>query len=244
MMWIWIVNALLNGALANEEPSDNPATASFGMNPQRLVANNVAETIPIDVPPSDIEVLHWRGRFHIEGFSFKGAVPGELAFGPNEQLQFSLMRPSGLPIMSLTVLEDEVCALFDLDGVQYQGSHAEFLTLTDGAVSAKSIHLIFKPNKDQKPDGWTWYSTPRIPIRALDVDTKSNDFLNAGYKGWRRKDLKRGPGRIYVHLGPNEWTLRANINKRSTSLWNASCDVDETILVKPLSEMLEALPKR
>ena len=243
-MWIWIVNAVLNGALANDDNATGSIPKSSEVTQQRFDSNST-EYISTDVlPKSDIEVLHWRGRFHIEGFSFKGAVPGELAFGPNEQLQFSLMRPSGLPIMSLTVLENEVCVLFDLDGVQYRGSHKEFLTLTEGAVSAKSIYLIFKPDKDRKPDGWTWYSTPRVPIRALDIDTQTNDFLNAGYRGWRRKDLKRGPGRIYVHLGPNEWTLRANINKRSTTLWNASCDVDETIQVKPLSEMLEALPKQ
>ena len=88
------------------------------------------------------------------------------------------MRPSGLPIMSLTVLEDEVCALFDLDGVQYRGSHESFLTLTEGALPADAIHLIFKPNKElEHPDGWDWYSTPRIPIRALDVDTQNDDFL-------------------------------------------------------------------
>ena len=235
MMSIWIVNAVLNSAIANENPVEDTSTLDH-----ETVEST--ESIPNTATPN-VEVLQWRGRFHIEGFSFKGAVPGELTFGPNNQLHFALMRPSGLPIMSLTVLEHEVCTLFDLDGVQYRGSHEEFLTLTEGAMPADAIHLIFKPNKEISPEGWDWYSTPRVPIRALDIDTKTDNFLNAGYNGWRRKDLDRGPGRIYVHLGANEWTLRANINKRSTTTWNASCDVDETIEVKPLSEMLEALPK-
>ena len=233
-MSIWMINAVLNSAIANDNTVEDTS---------KLGRKTVEAT---DIPNADtpnVEVLHWRGRFHIEGFSFKGAVPGELVFGPNNQMHFALMRPSGLSIMSLTVLESEICALFDLDGVQYRGSHEEFLTLTDGALPADAIHLIFKPNKERTPEGWDWYSTPRVPIRALDIDTKTDDFLNAGYNGWRRKDLGRGPGRIYVHLGANEWTLRANINKRSTTTWNASCDVDETIEVKPLSEMLEALPK-
>ena len=53
------------------------------------------------------------------------------------------------------------------------------------------------------------------------------------------------PGRIYVHLGANEWTLRANINKRSTTK-GCNLYVDDTIQVKPLSEMLatEAIEKR
>ena len=241
MMWLWIGNTLLSTALANETNS-----VETGPDLDKVTQEEV-ETSPTIAPTQDtatpdIDVLFWKGRFHIEGFSFKGAVPGTLIFGPNHQLQFSLMRPSGLPIMSLTVLEDDVCALFDLDGVQYRGSHKEFMELTEGAIPADTIHLIFKPNKEHQPDGWDWYSTPRIPIRALDVDTKSEDFLNAGYKGWRRKDLDRGPGRIYVHLGANEWTLRANINKRSTTKWQASCEVDETIEVKPLAKMLEALP--
>ena len=49
--------------------------------------------------------------------------------------------------MSLTVLEDDVCALFDL-----MGSSTEVVTkiyeLTEGSVPADTIHLIFKPNKD------------------------------------------------------------------------------------------------
>lgn len=239
MMWIWIINALLHSASANDDVEKPPI-----FDQERIEATESAVPKQNDVKTGNkVEVLQWKGRFHIEGFSFKAAVPGDLIFGPNNQLQFSLMRPSGLPIMSLTVLHNEVCALFDLDGVQYRGSHEEFLTLTEGALPANAIHLVFKPNKEQKPDGWDWYSTPRVPIRALDVDTKTDDFLNAGYKGWRRKDLDRGPGRIYVHLGANKWTLRANINKRSITVWNASCEVDETIEVKPLSEMLEALPK-
>ena len=242
MMWLLLGNTLLNTALASETGTQAETAID-------KVTQEEGETTPTNaktqgIAPPDIDVLFWKGRFHIEGFSFKGAVPGELIFGPNNQLQFSLMRPSGLPIMSLTVLEDDVCALFDLDGVQYRGSHKEFMELTEGSVPADTIHLIFKPNKEFQPDGWDWYSTPRVPIRALDVDTKSEDFLNAGYKGWRRKDLERGPGRIYVHLGANEWTLRANINKRSTTKWQGSCEVDDTIEVKPLSEMLEALPKK
>ena len=243
MMWLWIGNTLLNTALANETNS-----AETESHLDKVTQESVEHSSTIDTTQNattvtpDIDVLFWKGRFHIEGFSFKGAVPGEILFGPNNQLHFSLMRPSGLPIMSLTVLEKEVCTLFDLDGVQYRGSHEEFLQLTDGALPADSIHLIFKPDKEYQPDGWDWYSTPRIPIRALDVDTQNDDFLNAGYKGWRRKDLDRGPGRIYVHLGANEWTLRANINKRSSAVWKASCDVDSTIEVKPLAEMLEALP--
>ena len=228
MMWLWIGNTFLHDAFANE---DNNAENN-GVNIVVPAQNSVDKTSTVDAnqsaaaSKSTFEALFWKGRFHIEGFSFKGAVPGQLVFGPNNQLQFSLMRPSGLPIMSLTVLENDVCVLFDLDGVQYHGSHEEFLVLTEEAIPAETIHLIFKPNKDYQPDGWVWYSTPRIPIRALDVDTKSEDFLNAGYKGWRRKDLDRGPGRIYVHLGPNEWTLRANIHKRSTTIWEASCEVD------------------
>ena len=188
-------------SIANEKDIDEVTQEKVETSPKIDIAPDTSTVTP------DIDVLFWKGRFHIEGFSFKGAVPGEIVFGPNNQLQFSLMRPSGLPIMSLTVLEDDVCALFDLDGVQYRGSHEEFMQLTEGAVPADTIHLIFKPNKEYQPDGWDWYSTPRISIRALDVDTKSEDFLNAGYKGWRRKDLDRGPGRIYVHLGANEWTL-------------------------------------
>ena len=243
MMWLWIGNTLLNTALANETDS-----VETGADLDKVTQEEVETSRTIgptqDPATPDIDVLFWKGRFHIEGFSFKGAVPGEIVFGPKNQLHFSLMRPSGLPIMSLTVLEDDVCALFDLDGVQYRGSHKEFMELTEGVIPADTIHLIFKPNKEYQPNGWDWYSTPRIPIRALDIDTDSEDFLNAGYKGWRRKDLDRGPGRIYVHLGANEWTLRANINKRSTTTWRASCEVDETIEVKPLTNMLEALPKR
>ena len=244
MMWLWIGNTLLNTALANETNIGKTSLDIDEVTQETVDGLPTAQTQDTATVTPNVEVLFWKGRFHIEGFSFKGAVPGELIFGPNNQLQFSLMRPSGLPIMSLTVLEDDVCALFDLDGVQYRGSHKEFMELTEGAIPADTIHLIFKPNKEYQPDGWDWYSTPRIPIRALDVDTKSEDFLNAGYKGWRRKDLDRGPGRIYVHLGANEWTLRANINKRSTTTWHASCEVDETIEVKPLQDMLEALPKR
>ena len=240
-MLLWLMNLGLNNGIADEETSvDTSATiiedipASTSSTPEVVTAK--------PAPPT--EALYWKGRFHIEGFSFKGAVPGELVFGPNHQLEFGLMRPSGLSIMSLTVLEEEMCLLFDLDGVQYRGSHDDFANLTEGAVLADTIHLIFKPNKEHKPDGWDWYGTPRVPIRALDVDTQDDDFLNAGYKGWRRKDLERGPGRIYVHLGPNDWKLRANIMKRSTTVWEASCEVDETIEVKPLKDMLEALPKK
>ncbi len=212
--------------------------------------NTDLRTTPTDliIPAEDMTipattVLHWKGRFHIEGFSFKGAVPGELYFGPNEQLHFQLLRPSGLPIMSLTVLEKEVCMLFDLDGVQYRGSHEDFNALSKGALPADSLHAIFNPNKSIQPEGWDWYSTPRIPIRALDIDNEDGDLLNAGYKGWRRKDVERGPGRLYVHLGPNDWTLRANIQRRNTRPWTATCEVDDTIDVRPISQMLEALPK-
>ena len=184
-MWLWIGNVLLNDAVANNdtvvESSETETT-----DPAEVIQPNQS-TDSLQHQVSEVEALYWKGRFHIEGFSFKGAVPGELVFGPDDQLQFSLMRPSGLPIMSLTVLEHEVCALFDLDGVQYRGSHESFLTLTEGALPANAIHLIFKPNRTRTPDGWDWYSTPRIPIRALDVDTQTDDFLNAGYKGWRRK---------------------------------------------------------
>ena len=205
MIWLWIGHLILNDSMANEDTVGEPIIT------EPTEPLEVVQTSPsIDARqegPSDMEVLYWKGRFHIEGFSFKGAVPGELVFGPEGQLQFSLMRPSGLPIMSLTVLEDEICALFDLDGVQYRGSHDAFLTLTEGALPANAIHLIFKPDRTQTPEGWDWYSTPRIPIRALDVDTKTEDFLNAGYQGWRRREgtrcsrhaseVRRGLMRLY-----------------------------------------------
>jgi len=223
-------------------------TFSFADETKSDALNITSEDIIIDAPSplllgDAVDATIWKGRFRIEGFSFKGAVPGTITFGPTPQMEIRFQRPSGLPIMSLTVLEEEICVLFDLDGVQYRGSHADFAVLSKGALPADAIHLVFKPNKENKPEGWDWYSTPRSPIRILDVDNTDGDFLNAGYKGWTKQGLKRGPGRIYVHLGPNEWTLRANIQKRSTIVWSPSCEVDETISVQPLSEMLEALPK-
>ena len=240
MIWLWLIHLGLNYSIADEVTTTDTSPSVVENLPTPTSSTPTTVTTQAAKP---IEALYWKGRFHIEGFSFKGAVPGELVFGPNNQLEFGLMRPSGLPIMSLTVLEEEMCLLFDLDGVQYRGSHDDFANLTEGAVLADTIHLIFQPNKELKPEGWDWYGTPRVPIRALDVDTQDDDFLNAGYKGWRRKDLNRGPGRIYVHLGPNDWKLRANIMKRTTTVWEASCDVDESIEVKPLKDMLEALPK-
>ena len=207
------------------------------------MANESNNSLPTVSNTPEVEAIYWKGRFHIEGFSFKGAVPGELTFGPNDLLHFQLLRPSGLPIMSITVLEEEVCLLFDLDGIQYRGSHKDFNALSKNAMPATSIHAIFRPTKEIQLDGWDWYSTPRVPIRALDIDNADGNFLNAGYNGWRRKDFERGPGRLYVHLGPNDWTLKANIQRRSTRPWSASCEVDETIEVRPISSMLEALPK-
>ena len=101
-------------------------------------------------------------------------------------MQLSLMRPSGLPIMSVTVLEQEICFNFDLDGLQYKGSHKEFLELSDGGLPANQLHLLFQPQHSTKsPEGWTWLSTPKNPVRRLEVTVKEQPFLRAGYKKWK-----------------------------------------------------------
>ena len=137
------------------------------------------ETSPtIDISKTPLHTRHrrlfWKGRFHIEGFSFKGAVPGELVFGPNNQLQFSPHAPSGLPIMS-HMLEDDVCALFDLDGVQYRGSQKSLSRLTEGALPLIPFTSFSNPIKNiSQMDGIVQYT--QNPNTALDVDTKRGLF--------------------------------------------------------------------
>ena len=114
------------------------------------------------------------------------------------------------------------------------------LTLT-GCPPSKCHSSHIQAEQRDNTRGWDWYSTPRI--RALDVDTRTDDFLNAGYKGWRRKDLAVVPAESMCISEPMNGPF-APILTSSTTTWNATCDVDETIQVKPLSEMLEALPKR
>ena len=231
-MWMWIVNVVLNGALANGDNTTNPITTSSEFS-AKVDSSRICAT---DAPhQSDIEV-HIGRSISVKVF-LSGAVPGELAFG--RQLQFSLMRPLAYQLFRWLYWK-MICALFDLDGVQYQAATKNYDT--DRRCCFRQVYLSNFQARQKSKTGLDLVQLPKFQYVHWHKYT-NKWFSECSYKDGR-KDLKRGPGRIYVHLGPNEWTLRANINKRSTTLWNASCDVDETIEVKPFSEMLEALTKQ
>ena len=190
------------------------------------------------VAEAEETVERWKGRFTISGFSFKGAVPGELILGSDQEMQLSLLRPSGMPIMSVTVLKEEVCFSFEMDDLQYRGSHEEFLELSDGGLPADQLQLLFRPDVSKTPQGWDWLSTPRHPIRSLEIVVKEQPFLRAEYKKWTGE----GPRKVYLHLDPNTWKMRANLQQMDRINWTPTCEVSENMTVKPLSEMLRALP--
>ena len=88
MMWLLLGNTLLNTALASE-------TGTQAETAIEKVTQEEGETTPTNaktqgIAPPDIDVLFWKGR-HIEGFFFKGAVPGEPIWS-KQSPQFSLMR--------------------------------------------------------------------------------------------------------------------------------------------------------
>ena len=184
----------------------------------------------------------WTGRFNISGFSFIGSVPGAVTFGPEDQFNIALFRPSGLPIMSATFLNDQVCFLFDMDGVQYQGTPSEFTALSNGALSTENIALLFAPDVNTTPNGWDWLSTPRYPVRRLTVETKDALFLRARYGHWSKNNPR--PKRVSVYLEPNMWKLRAQFKRVEPVSWSATCDVTEDIQVQSLDAMLQSIPKR
>ena len=183
----------------------------------------------------------WSGRFQISGFSFTGSVPGTVTFGPDNQSHIALVRPSGIPIMSATMLNDQVCFRFDMDDVQYQGTPEEFATLSNNALPAQSISLLFSPDTTVEIKDWTWLSTPKQPVRKLKIESNGELFLRAKYPNWT-KDASR-PKRVSIQLEPNMWTLRANFKDVSNVTWTATCDVSEDIQVLPLSEMLKSIPQ-
>lgn len=184
----------------------------------------------------------WSGRFQISGFSFTGSVPGTITFGPDNQSQIALVRPSGIPIMSVTILSDQVCFQFDMDDVQYRGTLEEFAALSDNALPAHTIPLLFSPDMNVEPNAWTWQSTPKQPVRKLTIESNDALFLQAKYPNWTKDNTR--PKRLSIQLEPNMWTLRANFKEVSEVPWTATCEGAEDIQVQPLTEMLKSIPKK
>ena len=174
------------------------------------------------------------GKFQISGFSFGGRVPGEIYIGENGEFHFRLLRPSGLSIFAMTTTRDEACFLFDLDSVQYTGTHQEFLSLSNGYLDASDLHLIFIPTLDQKTNWtWTWNNNNR-KLRRISIPMNENTtLLEIQYNQWR----KEKPNRLSIHLLENDWKLKANLQKRQTVDWNFSCTPPEGTNPLPLEEM-------
>lgn len=187
-------------------------------------------------------VSEWSGKFHISGFSFVGSIPGSVTFGPNNQSYIALFRPSGMPIMSVTSLTDQICFRFDMDGVQYQGTPDEFSALSNGALPADKIPLLFLPDTTIEPDEWYWLSTPRHPVRRLTVESDGELVLRAKYRNWTKDDTR--PKHTSIYLEPNTWKLRANFRRVNVVEWFGTCEVPEDIQVLPLNEMLKSIPKK
>ena len=185
-----------------------------------------------------------QGRFQVSGTSFDGRIPGDITYADNGAFQLRLLRPSGLSLMSLTYTgpdakQELLCARFDVDGIQYQGSIEDFNRLTQNLVSPSQLNTLFHPNNTPDITNWTWvYNNKERKLKVLEIGNDT-PLLSVQYRQW-----KRGyPSHFFVHLHQNDWKMKANINKRQEVQWSFSCELEEGIVQKPLTDMLLVLPQ-
>ena len=183
---------------------------------------------------NSVQATHLSGKFSIAGFSFGGKVPGSIYLGKNGEVDVQILRPAGLPLISVTYTGQEVCFLFDFDNQYYYGSPAEFAELSSGVLQADNLHMIFTAQEDAIPQ-WTWHEKNN-KLKKVTIGTNPN-LAQIRYNQWKQGEYNR----INIDIKDTGWKLKGTITSREQTQWNFECSPPDGVEELPLIKMRESI---
>ena len=192
-----------------------------------LLCLSWAETIP---------ATKLTGDFQISGFSFGGKISGEVYVGEADQLYFHLVRPAGIPLISLTYTRDEVCVWFDFDNTYYSGSPEDFAELSSGYVPPNTLSNLMLA-REQNISGWTWH-TKNNKIKRVTIGEPT--LAQARYNQWKDGSFSR----IQIDVLDSGWKLKGTVKESVQTTWNFQCIVPEGAVELPLQDMRNSIPPK
>ena len=183
---------------------------------------------------ASVQATHLSGKFSIAGFSFGGKVPGSIYLGKNGEVDVQIMRPAGLPLISVTYTGQEVCFLFDFDNQYYSGTSEEFSELSSGVLEADQLHLIFAAQQEAIPQ-WTWHEKNN-KLKRVTIGNSTN-MAQIRYNQWKQGEYNR----INIDIKDTGWKLKGTITNREETQWNFQCSPPNEVEQLPLLKMRESI---